>query len=463
MQRQAQALRPAFNDDLRALEAAPRYTIHATLNSEQRILEGELTVVYTNRSPSAIDELVFRLFPNATTIYGGGRLEVGEVSVAGRGVEPGLSDAATALHVPIDTPLQPGSTVSAELAFRASVPAETQQGYGIFNQAGGVTTLAGWYPILAPYADGWQVTPVPAVGDALWAETSLYEVALTVPTDVTVVSTGTIIEQIEGNGATTFRIVSGPAREFAAAMSSRFERHTRQVGDTTLAVYALPTADAATSPSTTAEIAAAAFKVYVDRFGPYPYAEFDVVEAVIPIGGYEFTGMVYVDFGLRVRGSGSSYRYIVAHEVAHQWWYNLVGNDVVDEPWLDESLVSYAATVYLEQAVGQPEARGLIAAWVDQYGYPTEGDPPVNSSASRFAGWPTYRAATYYHGALFLDNLRQEMGDEAFFDLLRRYLQRYRYAIATTRDFLSLAQEGSGTSSAGADLTSLFARWFDLP
>lgn len=457
MDRQAQALRPTSYGDLSGLATAPRYTIDATLDVEQRSVEGQLTIVYTNEATTAIDELIFRLFPNASSIYGGGRLEVNNIAVGGRTVEPRPSDNKTVLHVPVDAPVAPGTTVTASLTFRATVPADTQQGYGIFNQAGGVTSLAGWYPILAPYDGGWQVTAVPAVGDALWAQTSFYEVKLTVPTGPTVVSTGTVINRAEGNGTTTWHMVSGPAREFAAAISSRFERHATQVGDTSVTFYALPASDMTTSASTTLEIAAAAFEVYADRFGPYPYREFDVVEAVVPIGGYEFTGMVYVDFGLRGRGSRSSYRYIVAHEVAHQWWYGLVGNNVVYEPWLDESLVSYAAAIYLKEAVGDAEATGLIALWVDQYGYPAESDPPVNSPATRFGGWPTYREATYYHGALFLERLRQEVGDEAFFDLLRRYLERHRYDMASTDDLLFLAEE-----VAGADLTTLFRHWFEL-
>jgi hypothetical protein len=416
-----------------------------------------LTVLYTNQGGTTIEELVFRLFPNASAIYGGGSLQVAEVAVDTQPVVPSLSPDTTALHVPLGPPLAPGASVAARLAFHATVPAETQQGYGIFNQAGGVTSLAGWYPVLAPYGAGWQVTDVPTVGDALWADASLYEVHLTVPTGLTVASTGTVIDRVDGQGSTTWHIVSGPAREFAAAVSNRFQQEVTQVGNMAVTVYALPASDAVTASATTLELAVAALEVYADCFGAYPYAEFDVVEAVIPIGGYEFTGMVYVDYGLRVQGSRSSYRYIVAHEVAHQWWYGLVGNDVVHEPWLDESLVSYAAAIYLERAAGEAEAAALIDSWVDQYGYPSSDDPPVNSAATRFGGWPTYRAATYYHGALFLARLRQELGDDAFFDLLRRYLARHRYGTGTTHDFLEVAQEMAGT-----DLTPLFQRWFEL-
>ena len=63
-----------------------------------------------------------------------------------------------------------------------------------------------------------------------------------------------------------------------------------------------------------------------------------------------------------------------------------------------------------------------------------------NSSALDFSNWLAYRSPVYYQGALFLNALREEIGDESFFSLIRRYLATYRYRFATTKDFLRLAE-----------------------
>ena len=82
-----------------------------------------------------------------------------------------------------------------------------------------------------------------------------------------------------------WHLVSGPSREFAAAISEDFEQHLAQVDGVTVRFHALPAAQAQTSTKAAFATITTAFNVYVDLFGPYPFSEFDVVEAPIPIGG----------------------------------------------------------------------------------------------------------------------------------------------------------------------------------
>ena len=455
--RQTVALRAPFRHHLNAISDMSFYRINATLDLQNATVEGELTVRYTNTAERSLSELVFRLLPNAKTIYGGGSLTVGSVTRGSRALDFVLSSDQTVMRVPLSRRLEPGQTVALAVTFLTELPIGSHRGYGILNQTSRVTSLAGWYPILAVYKEGWQTPDTPQVGDALAAETSLYEVALTVPTEVNVVSTGTVTRLEKTGPEAVWHLVSGPAREFAAAISEDFEQHQAQVDGVTVRFHALPAAQARTSPKVALATIATAFRVYVDQFGPYPFTEFDVVEAPIPIGGYEFPGMVYADDRLRSQGAPADYRYIIAHEVAHQWWYGLVGNDSIREPWLDESLASYSASIYLEQAEGEDKGEAMVAYWRQTYGRRTAQQPPVNSPASDFSNWLTYRSPVYYQGALFLDALRGELGDEVFFSLMKRYVATYRYQFATTEDFLRLAETVSCR-----DLDVLFEQWFQV-
>jgi hypothetical protein len=456
LERQATALQPAFRADLETLGEVPRYILIATVDPESGNVTGRMTVHYTNRSEAALPELVFRLYANAQTIYGGGSLTVERVAQGKAGLEMELSEDRTVLYVPLQRPLKRGQATSLDLFFTAQVPSQSSRGYGIFNRTQDVLTLAGWYPVLALYNGGWQTPPVPLVGDTLLTETSLYEVTLNVPSGYDVVSTGILVGQQGGEERVTWRLVSGPVREFAAAISERFEEHETKVGAVTIHLYTLP----ADNPTVTAEealqMASEAFEAYVDRFGLYPFTELDVVETGVSIGGYEFPGMVHVQAVKRIQGPLDNYRYLVAHEVAHQWWYGLVGNHFVEEPWLDESLATYATVIYLEHA-GDAQAGGnLVAYWKRTYGLRERQEPPVNSSALSFRGWGSYRQTVYIHGALFLDQLRQELGDEKFFELLQRHQATHRYRMATTADFLNLAEE-----VASRDLDPIFKNWFE--
>lgn len=457
LERQARALQPAFRADLAALSQAPRYTLSASVDPKAGKLIGQMRVQYTNTTAQALSELVFRLLPNARTIYGGGNLTIVQATRGETALQIEPARDGTSLRLPLTQPLEPGQTISVDLSFKAQAPAGSGQGYGIFSRTQGSISLAGWYPVLAVYDGGWQTPPVPSVGDAMWAEMSLYEVTLTVPSGYELVSTGTAVNQQEEEGQTTWHIVSGPAREFAVAISDRFEKRETQAGDVMLRLYTLPARSPATSPDEALKMMSQAFQAYVARFGPYPYTEFDLVEAAVGIGGYEFSGMVYVDYARRAQGPFAQYRYLTVHEIAHQWWYNLVGNPTVAEPWLDEAFASYAAVLYLEHAGGAQAAAQLLGAWRAEYGLRDPGDPPVNSPALDFGNWVTYRSATYYHGALFLEQLRREIGDAKFFALLQRLQTDYRYRMITTGDVLSLAEE-----AAGRDLDALFEKWFKL-
>jgi len=455
--RQAAALRPAFRADLVTLANAPRYVIEAQIDPESGSLAGRMRLDYTNTTGETLSELVFRLYPNAETIYGGGNLSVARVEQSAMRLESTLSKDHTTLRVHLEQRLAPGETVSLALSFSAQVPSQTSQGYGIFNQAMGVLCLAGWYPLLAVYSEGgWDTAPVPATGDALFAETSFYEVRLTLPAEYQVISTGMVLDQVSDSDGVTWYVVSGPAREFAVAVSDRFQKLETEAGEVRLRLYALAADEPAVTPEDGLDMLTETFAAYEDRFGLYPFIEFDLVEAVVPIDGYEFSGMAYVDYAKRTRETRQDYQYTLAHEVAHQWWYGLVGNHSVYEPWLDEALATYSTLIALEDTQGPEAGARLLAGWkeVDRQREPEEA--PVNSSTLSFSTWGPYHATVYTRGALFLDELRAVLGDEGFFALLWHYQKEYRYQVATAGDFLRLAQE-----VAGRDMDSLFASWFD--
>jgi hypothetical protein len=455
LSRQAAALQPAFQSDLEHLANAPRYTLQATVDPQSGSVAGRMMLRFTNNTPDTLPELAFRLFPNATAIYGGGSLNVTGVTEGGASLKTTLSHDRTVLHVLLQHPLEPKKAISVELTFNAQVPEQSTQGYGIFNRALGVTSLAGWYPLLAPYNHGWQAPPVWWVGDAMWAETSLYEVMLTLPAGYKVVSTGVSVGQQASNDQVTWHIVSGPAREFAAALSGRFQVFETQKDGVTLHYYALPAQRSINSPKDGLGIMTEAFDTYVNRFGPYPFPELDMVENRVTVDGYEFSSMVEIDYIARTQSRLNDYQYFVAHEVAHQWWYGLVGDSSVYEPWLDEGFATYSAVIYLGDTEGAQAANRMLAAWKNAEGPHGPNDPPLNSSTPDFSSWASYHRIVYTHAAFFLDQLRQELGDDKFFELLKRYQATYRYELVTTTDFLNITQQ-----VAGRNLSPLFSASF---
>jgi hypothetical protein len=483
--RQAAALDTAAANDLRILETAPRYRLAAEVDPVAGRVNGLAVIDYTNNTEDSLAELVLRLYPNAATIYGGGALEVTRAVLGDSPLEIAPSTDPTVLRLPLPTPLEPARRTTVSLVFNAQIPDYPAQGYGIFSRSPRVFVLAGWYPVLAPYEQGWLTPPVPPVGDALQAEISFYDVELTLPAGYIVASTGSA-----GNGAAltppqgtpqagtaasgtptsastsapaaspgatqTLRFVSGPVREFAFAASREFLVRAVRVGGVTLRSFTLPAQAPATPPEVSLDLLAEAYRAYVARYGPYPHAELDLVEAPITISGYEFSGMVVVDDELRVRGEPASYEYLLAHEVAHQWWYGLVGTSTVAEPWLDEAHATYSAILYLEHAGKSEAAAALLANWEADAAQAETASLPVDASAHDFTDWGVYRQAVYSRGALFLHELRKALGQAKFFELLRRFQEVHRYGRATGSEYLALAEE-----LAGRELDNLFNDYFE--
>ncbi|MBN1399599.1 MAG: M1 family metallopeptidase [Anaerolineae bacterium] len=457
--RQAEAMIRGERGALDRLSAAPRYTIDAALDVAAAEIVGHLTLEYTHDEDAPLHDLVLRLWPNAETIYGGGSLTVEKVTRQGRDVSWRLEDDSTILSISLDPPLETGETTRVDVAFLGQIPRSGARGYHIYHASDVVTSLSGWHPILAVRQDGaWNAPPVPRVGDANLADIGLYEVHLQVPADYQVIATGTELGHQMVSEGIAWHLVSGPARGFAVMVSDRLQHQQETIGDVAVNVHTLAEARANISAQTTLDLAVGAVEVYQELFGPYPFAELDVVETLISIGGYEFPGLVTVEHDIRRRGSYGYYRWLVAHEVAHQWWYGLVGSDSVAEPWLDESLATYSVVLYVERVWGEAAAQAVLNGYLQTAGRPTRGAPPITSSALEFGSWSAYSRPIYYHGALFLADLREGMGDAAFFELLQSYYEAYRFGQATTADFMALARE-----IAAPDLDLLIERWFGSP
>jgi aminopeptidase N len=201
-------------------------------------------------------------------------------------------------------------------------------------------------------------------------------------------------------------------------------------------------------------VAADALAAFTERFGPYPYAELDVVETPNNLGGMEYSGLVVVSDNLYPGVAGVEW--LTAHEVAHQWWYAVVGSDQIDEPWLDEALTQYSTMLYYEIVYGEDRAAGVLNAEFIQThnslkrrGY----DMVIGLPAEEY-GPQLYWQVVYDKGALYFHNLREAVGDEAFFSILQTYYDQHRYKIAAPEDFLAAVDQVTGDPHM-----ELFEQW----
>jgi len=116
-----------------------------------------------------------------------------------------------------------------------------------------------------------------------------------------------------------------------------------------------------------------------------------------------------------------------------------VGNDQVDDPWLDEALTQYSTLLYFEERYGADVAANLVEQ-VFRQPYQellqSDRDAPVGLPVAAYSG-PDYAPVVYQKGPLYFDELRREVGDRKFWRILEEYLAQNRYGVATPEDWLA--------------------------
>jgi aminopeptidase N len=150
--------------------------------------------------------------------------------------------------------------------------------------------------------------------------------------------------------------------------------------------------------------------------------------------------------------------WLAAHELAHQWWGNMVTCRDWNHFWLNEGIASFIAAAYLEHRFG----RDAYLREIETYRANYEKVKAAGKDKSLvFPDWlhPTRedRTLVYYKGAYVLHLLREEMGERAFWNGLKLFTQRNFGKSVVTDDFVAAMEEANGKS-----LRPFFAKWVYL-
>lgn len=450
VQAQASALLPGFAGDLARAGEWNRYTISAAIDPEARTIGGRMRVEYTNHDFVSLDRLYFHLFPNLEDF--GGKLAVSNLQIDGADAAVNYEHQRFLLRVDLPRPLDPGLTTTLMLDWQATAPLNaSKQLYGAFNREIGVLSLASSFPIAAVVRGGnWDLADPDPKGDFVNSETALYDVTLAAPSDWKLASTGVVIDQHEDSGRQIARMVSGPQRDFMITLS-QFAESSVEVEGTRINSYYRP--DHETGGKSALQTAANALRVFNKRYGPYPLAELDVVEvAADNFLGVEYPGIIEIEQRLYVSGNGLEST--VAHEVAHQWWYSIVGDDVITTSWLDESMASYSQIVYQEEINGPDAAKRELDEFRRRYrqARDTGRDAPVEQPNPKFVA--NYVLIVYGKGVLFFQAMRNQIGEAAFDRFLHDHYAKNRYNYINSAKLLADAE-----GACSCDLHPLFANW----
>lgn len=192
-----------------------------------------------------------------------------------------------------------------------------------------------------------------------------------------------------------------------------------------------------------------AIRIFSRLFGRYPFEKYGT--ALAPCrGAMEHQTLTTISDAL-VDGN-RRYELLFVHELAHQWWGDLVTLKDWPDLWLNEGFASYGEALFAEQFYGRDVRREVLQSFKRRY----------LAEEARLGAFPVYApppqymwGATVYHkGAWVLHMLRFVLGDTVFFSSLRAYRERYAFGNASTRDFQAVVEEVSGR-----ELQWFFDQW----
>jgi hypothetical protein len=438
---------------LEELPGASVYHIELTIAEDLYHVSGHEDVQYTNTETVSLDQIQFRLFPNLL----GGEMEVSELQVDGQPVTPSLELDDSLLIVPLASSLAPGDNVIISMDFDVTVPRDVELNYGLLSYFEDVLALAHAYPMIAVYDDeGWNAELPARYGDITYVDMAFYIVKINAPGNVTLVPSGRELHRSEAGKTQTLIVANGPARDFFLAASPLYEETSERFEGITLRSYAPENLNDGSRAAL--ETAIDSLELFGEKYTDYPYTELDIVATPTLAGGIEYPGLIVLNWNLyRIEGNDPGTRQtleaVVAHEVAHQWYYNLVGDDQLDDPWLDEALAQFLTYEYFADRYGPGGEAGfrtyLEASW-EEVG---SADIPIGLPVVEYDE-TEYGAIVYGRGPLFFIALRDEIGQEAFDAFLKEYTEQLSWGIATPEFLQSLAEQ-----HCSCDLDALFDEW----
>jgi Peptidase family M1 domain len=455
-------------------DALSTYTVNAALVPEHGdvlgFVSGSWTLDWFNPVDEPQSEIYLRLYSNDPR-YAEGSIELSDVMVDGEPATAELSVEDTLATIKLPEDVAPGGSATVTLSFVSTIPDDASGSYGMFNHDTRTDsyTLDHWLPLLAGYdpANGYVLDIPSKNGDPVFSNVAMFDVTFTTPADMIVASTGLAAETSGKLDTKTIHYAAGPVREFTLAASKNYVIAIGKAGDTTVKSYYFKGHEERGEATVTWTVDA--INLYNELLGVYPYKQFDVVEAVIGGGaaGIEFPQIVFIasdyyadplDNEMVPHGQ----EFTVVHEILHQWWYGVVGNNHYLHAFLDESLTNYLTTVYFEKIYDEETSQQqtlinvLLPYLFWLYGLNDGADQIVDNPTDAFPSETDYGTVIYNKGPLGFQALREAMGDDAFFAALQAYFTDQTLGVAQPEDLLA-----AFNGAADAPIDDVWNHWFN--
>ena len=478
------------------------YSITATLNDSDHVVDGFIKIRYSNKSPDTLTYIWFHLWPNAykndRTAFSEQQLENGNSDFyfstpEQKGYINQLDFRVNDIHAVLENhpqfidviklllpqPLCPGTSVLITTPFHLQLP----KNFSRSGHIGQSYQLTQWYPKPAVYDNkGWH--PMPYLGQGeFYSEFGNYDVTISLPKNYVVASTGVLqnkeeIEWLKSRNTFswkerkyrkkvkkgTYKIV----KELFPPSSAEYKTlHYKQDSvidfawfadkrfvvnyDTcllssgnTVDVYSFYTTKSKQIWGNSLQEVKRSLRSYSGAIGGYPFQNASIVE----IDTKDFGGMEYPAVAAISAQNKQQLNEVISHEVGHNWFYGVFASNERDHPWMDEGMNTYydyrfgdLSKIFSTQKIMKLGFESFAAVKKDQ---------PIDLPAEQYS-WLNYGLSVYYKAAEWMKLLETKMGKENFDALMKDYYRQWKFKHPYPEDFKTIVKQ-----HAAFDTDSIF-------
>ncbi|WP_426250260.1 M1 family metallopeptidase [Paenibacillus pabuli] len=435
-----------------------QYRIEARLNENNMTIEGSESITYKNTSKDTLKELVFHTYADAnrskstqTTMFERSNEEISkdnpdkkpEDFLGGIDIKKVMTDNGAldfsnknqALTVKLEHPIQPGESVSVQIQFNLKIPYGSQR----LSYYKDIINGAHWFPVVSVYDEAkheWDTKPYSQTFETDYYTSADYEVQFNVPEQYQVMMPGTITKRDDvENGRKVVSAVAQNTREFVFFASPNFKVDSVTRNGLTVEYYYLDNQPGKKKiVDGYIDQAFKAIDFFSDKYGKYPYPEFRVVESYVDGVAIEYSRVIQMgQIGLN---SDPGQDTVFIHEIAHQWFHGLIGNNSETESFLDEGFADFSMVYFTEKQGDKLQGFKSI-----QFDESTE-DKAIASTNEEVGDLAS--PVFYNKGRQAIYQLYRSVGEEQFDTLMKAYFKRYVYQNATIEGLLQTIEDVLG-------------------
>ena len=461
-------------DDISSLSTKlNNYSISINYDNSTHSADCKETLTYINQSTDALRNIKFHLYPKyfesgntkyiisdqkLSNLYPNGisyaSFNVSRVQIEEKDVEFSYEgDCNGILVVNLPSPLLPNKKVNISIDFGFTLP-NCSHRFGYLDNS---INLNNFYPIACVYENNdFSTSPYNSNGDPFYSELSNYKISLTCNNNLIVASSGMVTNKTEADN-TTYTLEAKAVRDFGLVLSPNFNKISKKYKSTNIEYFYY--SDEFSEDSL--DIGVDAIKTFSKLFGEYPYKNLAIVQSDFVFGGMEYPCLVMISDDVT---DPIDYRNVIVHEIAHQWWYGIVGNDEYKYPYIDESLAEFSCAIFYNEnpkyeltyddVIGNSKDNYslFVTVYQDVLGTIDTSMRPVD----QFNTEPEYTYITYVKGILMYDSLYKLIGKKEFYKAIKTYYEDNKFSFSTPEKLIS-----SFSKSTKRDLTGFFSSWIN--